>query len=105
MKGIATLSWVSGQKHKRISTILLGLIIDLPLPSALNSSCLIKAVHALLNFLYLAQLTSHTNETIHYLQDSLATFYNNKMIFIDLRVWEQFNIPKLHSLSHYESLI
>jgi len=47
-------------------------------------------------------LTSHTNETIHWLEDSLATFHNNKVIFIDLRVWEHFNIPKLHSLSHYE---
>lgn len=63
---------------------------------------MIKAVHALLDFVYLAQLTSHTDDTIHRLEDSLATFHNNKVIFIDLGVWEHFNIPKLHSLSHYE---
>jgi hypothetical protein len=66
---------------------------------------MIKAVRALLDFLYLAQLTSHTNETIHRLQDSLAAFHNNKAIFVDLGVREHFNIPKLHSLSHYESSI
>ena len=85
--------------------ILLGLIIDLPLPCALNSSRIIKAVHVLLDFLYLAQYTSHTNETIHRLQDSLAAFHNNKAIFIDLGARDHFNIPKLHSLSHYESAI
>ena len=85
--------------------ILLGLIIDLPLPCAVNSSRMMKAVRALLDFLYLAQFTSHTSETIRRLQDSLATFHNNKGIFVDLGVRDHFNIPKLHSLSHYEASI
>jgi len=104
-KGIATLSWVSGQKHKRMCVILLGLIVNLLLLGALNSARMIQAVHALLNFLYLAQYTSHTNETICQLQDSLSTFHDNKAIFIDLGVQDHFKIPKLHSLSHYESSI
>jgi hypothetical protein len=62
-------------------------------------------VRALLDFLYLAQFSSHTNETIRRLQDSLAAFHDNKAIFIDLGVREHLNIPKLHSLSHYESSI
>jgi len=66
--------------------ILLGLIVNLLLLGALNSARMIQAVHALLNFLYLAQYTSHTNETICQLQDSLSTFHNNKAIFIDLGV-------------------
>ena len=66
--------------------IILGLIIDLPLPSTLNLSRVIKAVCALLDFVYLARLTSHTDDTICRLEDSLATFHNNKAIFIDLRV-------------------
>ena len=85
-KGIMMLSRVSGQEHKRMCAILLGLIIDLPLPGGLNSSRLIKAVCALLDFLYLAQFSSHTNETICCLQDSLAAFHDNKAIFIDLGV-------------------
>jgi hypothetical protein len=85
-KGITMLSWVLGQKHKWMCIIILGLIIDLPLPSALNSSHMVKAVHAVLNFLYLAQYMSHTNETLHQLQNSLAEFYNNKAIFIDFGV-------------------
>ncbi len=104
-KGIATLSQVSGQEHKRMCTIILGLIVGLPLPGALNSSHMVKAVRAVLDFLYLAQYMSHTNETLRQLQDSLAEFHNNKVIFIDLSVRENFKIPKLHSLSHYDSSI
>jgi hypothetical protein len=40
-KGIAMLSWVSGQEHKRMCAILLRLIVDLPLPGVLNSACII----------------------------------------------------------------
>ena len=58
-----------------------------------------------LDFLYLTQYTSHTNETLHQLQDSLAEFHNNKAIFIDLSIREHFKIPKLHSPSHYDSSI
>jgi hypothetical protein len=86
MKGITMLSWVSGQEHKWMCAIILGLIIDLPLPGTLNSSRMVKAVCMVLNFLYLAQYTSHTNETLHQLQDSLAKFHNNKVIFINLSV-------------------
>ncbi len=64
-KGIASLSRVSGQEHKRMCTILLGLIVDLPLAGGLDSSHLVRVVRALLDFLYLAQHQSHTSETIH----------------------------------------
>ena len=104
-KGIVTLSQVSGQEHKRICTIILSVIVDLPLLGRLNSLHLVKVVHTMLDFLYLAQYTSYTNETLCQLQDSLAKFHNNKPIFVDLSIWEHFNIPKLLSLSHYESSI
>ena len=86
-------------------TIILGVIVNLPLLGGLNSLRLVKVVRTMLDFLYLAQYTSHTNETLCQLQDSLSEFHNNKPIFVDLSVWEHFNIPKLHSLSHYESSI
>ena len=104
-KGISLLSWVSGQEHKRMCSILLGLIIDLLLARGIDLSCLMRAVHALLDFLFLAQLQSYTSETICQLEGSLAAFHANKAIFVDLRVWEHFNISKLHSLMHYISSI
>src|SRR6266403_813311 len=104
-KGIATLLHVSGHEHKKMCSILLGLIVDLPVPGGLDSSCIVKAMRALMDFLFLAQYESHTGDTISQMQEHLTQFHDNKMVFLNLRVQKQFNLPKLHSLTHYASLI
>ena len=104
-KGIAGLSRVTGLEHKNMCRILLGLIVDQPLPSGQAPSQLVRAVRALLDFLYLAQLPSHTSDTLRRLEDSLANFHTNKSIFVDLGIREHFNIPKIHSLIHYAASI
>ena len=45
-KGITPLSSPSGHEHKKMCSILLGLIIDLPVPGGYNSTRIIKAVRA-----------------------------------------------------------
>ena len=62
-------------------------------------------MHALLDFVYLAQYQSHTMESIDRLQKSLAVFHDHKAVFMDLGVQHNFNLPKLHSLTHYASSI
>ncbi len=104
-KGISTLSQVSGHEHKKMCSILLGLIVDLPVPDRRDSSRIIKSVRALLDFVYLAQYQSHTTESIGRLEDCLAAFHDHKAVFLDLGVRENFNLPKLHSLTHYVSSI
>jgi hypothetical protein len=106
-KGITGLSRVTGQEHKNICRILLGLIIDNPLSSwdGPAPSTLVRSVRALLDFLYLAQLPSQTRDTLCQLDDALARFHDNKSIFVDLGIREHFNFPKLHSLIHYSSSI
>lgn len=104
-KGITTLSRISGKEHKDICRILLGLVVNLSLPGGQVSSRVIKATRALLDFLYLAQFPSHTTDTLHRLQESLARFHENKAVFVDLGTRKGFNIPKLHSLLHYFSSI
>ena len=101
MKGISTLLCISGHEHKKMCSILLGLILDLLIPGGQDSSRVVKAVHTLLDFLFLAQFPSHTSETLRCLEDCLSAFHNNKDVFLDLGVQENFNIPKLHSLTHY----
>jgi hypothetical protein len=104
-KGISMLSRVTGHEHKKMCGILLGLIVDLPMPGGVDSSRVVKATRALLDFLFLAQFQSHTSDTIRRLEESLATFHNNKAIFVDLGIRDNFNLPKLHSLLHYASSI
>ena len=67
----------------------------------------IRATHAILDFLYLAQYRSHSTETLDYLQDSLDEFHANKKIFLQLNVrpGDNFDLPKLHSLQHYVNCI
>jgi len=100
-KGITILSCVMGKEHKKICGFLLGLIVNLPVPGGMDSLRMVKAVHALLDFLFLAQFQSHTSDTLSQLEDSLVAFHNNKAIFVDLGIWEDFNILKLHGLLHY----
>lgn len=98
-------SCVTGLEHKDICQILLGLIADLPLPEGYSPACLIRAVWALPDFLYLAQYPSHSANTLTCLEDTLSRFHDNKNIFVDLGARAHFNFPKLHSLIHCTSSI
>lgn len=104
-KGITILSRVSGHEHKKMCSILLGLIVDLPVPGGFDSTRIIRAVRALMDFLFLAQYETHSSDTLRLLQESLARFHENKQVFIDLNTRADFNLPKLHSLTHYVSSI
>ncbi|KAG5640512.1 hypothetical protein DXG03_008232 [Asterophora parasitica] len=105
MKGITTLSRVTGQEHDQMCRILMGLVIDLPLPNGRSNTRLIRVVCGILDFVYLAQYPIHTDETLRLLDDSLASFHSNKDIFVDLGVCQAFNIPKLHFMQHYSTSI
>jgi hypothetical protein len=100
-KGITSLSRISGKEHKAMCRFLLGLITDLPLPGGQVASRVLRAVHAILDFVHLAQYPSHTTQTLTRLEECLARFHENKAVFIDLGVRNHLNIPKFHSLLHY----
>ena len=104
-KGITSLSRVSGHEHKKMCCILLGLVIDLLIPGGWDSTCLVCAMCALLDFLFLAQFQCHTSDYIDQLDNALSEFHTHKAIFTDLGVWDHYNIPKIHSLTHYVSSI
>ncbi|KAG2054972.1 hypothetical protein BDR06DRAFT_989288 [Suillus hirtellus] len=84
MKGITGLSHMSGTEHAQICCFLLGVIIDARLPG--NYPC-------------------HSSETLSLLDEALVLFHDNKEIFIDLGIWNHFNLPKLHATRHYVSMI
>ncbi len=104
-KGITTLSRVSGQEHRDMCRILMGLIIGLRLPGGQSTSRLLRAVRAMLDFLYLAQYEVHSSQTLDQLDNALFRFHENKGIFVELGVRANFTIPKLHNAGHYRYLI
>ncbi|KAG0706653.1 hypothetical protein DFH29DRAFT_980304 [Suillus ampliporus] len=105
MKGITGLSCLSGTEHAQICRFLLGIIIDIRLPENLASARLLRAVHSLLDFLYLAQYPCHSSETLSLLDEALTLFHDNKQIFVDPGIRNHFNLPKLHATQHYASMI
>ena len=105
MRGISSLSRVTGHEHDQICRFLLGLVIDIRLPDNLSNIRLLRSVRAMLDFLYLAQYPTHTDSTLRLLTDALHRFHANKDVFISLDIRAHFNIPKFHSISHYVDLI
>ena len=104
-RGISSLSRVTGQEHDQMCRLLLGLVVDAPLPNRLSNARLLRCVRAIMDFLYYSQYSIHTDTTLELMRDALNRFHTNKDIFIDLGVRDHFNIPKVHFLSHYIDLI
>ncbi|KAI0076043.1 hypothetical protein K474DRAFT_1598667, partial [Panus rudis PR-1116 ss-1] len=106
VKGITPLTKLTGQEHADIARILLGLIVDLPLPNHLSPVCLIRSVRALLDFIYLAQYPIHNTATLDAMEEAMNCFDDNKSIFVDLHIRDTWNLPKLHIVArHYRLLI
>ncbi|KAF8269647.1 hypothetical protein EI94DRAFT_1897314, partial [Lactarius quietus] len=102
---LSFLQSITGKEHKNMCHILLGLMLDLPIPNRQVSPHLLMAVCALLDFIYLAQFPAHTSTSLMHLEDSLTQFHKNKDIFVNLGICDNFNVPKIHSLLHYSPSI
>jgi hypothetical protein len=65
----------------------------------------VKAVQAAINFIYYAQLLLHTDATLAVMETALQELHTYKNMFICLGIHKHFNIPKIHSLLYYVSMI
>lgn len=73
--GISGLTRVSGREHKEMAKQLLGCMVGKA------SSATIRASRALLDFIFIAQYQSHTDDTLRYLTEALDEFHKNKAVF------------------------
>ena len=48
------------------------------MPLSIAALGVIKAARSLLDFIYLAQYTSHSDETLGYMEEALKTFHKEK---------------------------
>ncbi len=92
---ISALGQIAGSERKNMAKILLACIHDVLAPRG------VWAVKALLDFIYLAQYSTHDTITLSYMEDALKKFHHDKKYFIDVGCREHLNFPKLHSLIHY----
>ncbi len=101
--GISHVSQWTGTEHKEMERIFLALVAS----HRGSDTRLIEAVRAVTDFIHYASLEQHTSKSLALLRQSLDDFHRLKDIFLELggRQGGHFNIPKLHSLEHYEMLI
>ncbi|KAI0725020.1 hypothetical protein C8Q72DRAFT_786306 [Fomitopsis betulina] len=97
--GISALSQVSGSERKDMARILLGCLVG-RIPHAL-----MLTLRALLDFIYIAQYSTHDDQTLKYLEDVLVQYHKHKDILKTLGIHQHLNIPKFHSLVHYADSI
>jgi hypothetical protein len=69
------------------------------------SGKVIKAVRAMVDFIYYSQFQVHTTRTLAALRQSLSTFHQLKDVFVELGARQHFNIPKFHAILHYYDAI
>jgi len=106
--GLSKVKQWTGRDAREVQRYILGLIQGAPK----IKPKVIKAIHALLDFIYITQYHSHSNDTLKYLKTALQDFHKNKHIFWDLGArtgkqsgLENFNIPKLCGFHDYEPSI
>jgi len=66
---------------------------------------MVCAIHALLDFCYIARRDVHDTHTLTALDDALQRFHHHREIFRESGIRMDFNLPRQHSLIHYLKLI
>lgn len=94
-RGISLVSQWTGTEYKHMEKVFVGAITGACPPSVM------RAVRAVLDFIYYAHFEAHSEHSLSCLQSAWATFHANKHVFKDLNIREHFNIPKVHSADHY----
>ncbi|KAJ6559359.1 hypothetical protein DFH09DRAFT_921717 [Mycena vulgaris] len=99
--GISMVSQWTGGEHKEMEKVFAGLMAGHARPAVIETAT------AVIDFIYLASLESHTTRSLAALETALDVFHKNKEIFITLeaRTQNHFNIPKIHSMEHYATMI
>ncbi|KAJ6572664.1 hypothetical protein B0H10DRAFT_2237407 [Mycena sp. CBHHK59/15] len=93
--------WTGGE-HKEMEKVFAGLVAGHAEPAV------IKTATAVIDFIYLSSLESHTSRSLAALEATLDVFHGNKGLLLDLGVQatqKHFNIPKIHSMQHYVAMI
>lgn len=94
-KGISMISQWTGTEYKNMEKVFLGVI------AGAAESRVIRAVRAVIDFVYYAHFETHTQESLANLQKAWNTFHQYKHVFLENDIRDHFNIPKLHSMMHY----
>jgi hypothetical protein len=99
LNGVTNLSQMTGKEHREMEKVFIGIM------AGLVPEDVMPVIRAAIDFIYYAQLPSHTETTVKALEDALKLFHDSKDVFIRYQVRTHFNINKLHSMLHYPTAI
>ncbi|CCO36287.1 hypothetical protein BN14_10419 [Rhizoctonia solani AG-1 IB] len=99
ISGVTKLKQSTANKHRQMQKVFIGVMHGLVPDRAL------KAVIAVLDFIYYARLPVHTDTTLDLLDEALARFHSVKDVFIEYEIRTDFNVNKIHSMIHYSESI
>ena len=94
-KGISLVTQWTGTEYKNMEKVFLGVAVRI------TEQKVIHVIRSVLDFIYYAHFETHDLQSLAKLDEAWAVFHQNKEIFIELKVREHFNIPKIHSSKHY----
>jgi hypothetical protein len=94
-KGISMTTQWTGNEHKNMEKVFLGMLIG-----TVDDEVL-KTVHAVLDFIGYAHFETHCDEFLAELDRAWVAFHEGKGIFEDLEIQKHFNISKIHNIKHY----
>ncbi|KAJ3557367.1 hypothetical protein NM688_g1510 [Phlebia brevispora] len=98
-KGISFISQWTGTEYKNMEKVFLGVVAGAAEPDV------VRAVRAVLDFVYYAHFETHTEESLTNLDKAWQSFHQYKHVFIRNGTRTTFNIPKIHSMLHYANSI
>lgn len=98
-KGISLISQWTGNEYKNMEKIFSGVI------AGAADEQVIRVVRAVVDFISYARFEVHTERSLENMDRAWSAIHENKRIFLELGIRENFNIPKFHSLNHYISAI
>lgn len=94
-KGISLVTQWTGTEYKNMEKVFLGVL------AGTADERVVRAVRAILDFIYYAHFETHTADSLDNLQSAWADFHQYKHVFVEAGIREDFNFPKAHSTEHY----
>jgi hypothetical protein len=90
------------QKHRGIQSFLQ---VYLPAISGLVPPRMVQAIRYFVEFCYYVRRSALDEDDLDRLDELLAKYHEAREVFIDEGVRDDFNLPRQHSLTHYQELV
>jgi hypothetical protein len=97
--GVTKLKQTTANKHREMQKVFIAVM------AGLVPKDVLPVILATVEFIQFARLPVHTSATLALMDDALRCFHAHKDVFIKYNICTDFNINKIHSMSHYSKSV